>query len=442
MDYLKFSEFIGNLESQNCLMLFEPEILDFTDDEVDKFLHIHVIGGNMISLRLNELKDLEFIANALQLYFLSKGSKTITWNWKNFASYVLAKTGRMLECVYGQNEGAIIDLKIIESYFGIKNSAPKNLVEALNRVKKLFGEANYKESSKIYRAIHLPLMTKVIPHLETVGLLDSASSNKVHAYYEIDGQENGRLLCHNAYKLGYIPHNLTEQKKSELKPILDSFFMYFDFNSMEVFMLQWLSKDPLLGEMCQTDDVYYSLYEKIIGEKADKKESRDKCKKFFLPVIYGMSANTLADRLKVELSTAQSITTRINELFPTALAWVQAYQDQVKEKGYADDIFCKRRYFKEKEYRVRNFCVQSPASIVCLEKLIQLYYALVPATNLIYHVHDGYVIYATKENWKEIYRKGNLVLSSESELCPGLKLKVSCKAGRNLNRLANVAIKE
>lgn len=434
MDYLKFSEFVGDLEKQNCLMLFDPEILDFTDDSVDKYLHIHAVGGNSISFRINELAELEALIVSLELYLLGKGSKIITWNWKNFVSYVLAKTGHLLSA-----ECAIIDLKIIESYLGIKNSAPKTLAEALNRTKKLFAEENYKESSKIYRAIHLPLMTKVIPHLETVGILED---DKLHAYYEIDGQENGRLLCHNAYKSGYVPHNLTHEKRDTLKPLSDNFFMYFDFNSMEVFMLQWLSKDKLLEEICQSNDVYYALYEKIIGVTPEQKEARDKCKKFFLPVIYGMSANTLADRLKIELSVAQTITFRINELFPTALAWVQAYQDQVKEKGYADDIFCKRRYFKEKEYRVRNFCVQSPASIICLEKLIQLYYALIPLTNLVYHVHDGYVVYATKENWKEIFRKGNFVLSSESELCSGLKLKVSCKAGRSLNRLSKIAIKE
>jgi hypothetical protein len=52
-----------------------------------------------------------------------------------------------------------------------------------------------------------------------------------------------------------------------------------------------------------------------------------------------------------------------------------------------------------------------------------------------YTVHDGYVVYATKENWKQVYKKCMDALTSESELCPGLKLKVSCKGGRNLNDL-------
>jgi len=436
MDYLKFSEFLGDLETQNCLFIFDPEILDFSVKS-ENFLHIHATGGKSYSLAINEEEDLNRFCQITRFNLLAKGARIVTWNWKNFASYILAKTGKPIFC-----DAAIIDLKIIESYLGIKNQAPKSLGEALARMKKVIAEPNYKESSKIYKNIHLPLMTQVLPHLETVGILDSDIENKAYAYYEIDGQENGRLLCHKAYSHGYVPHNLTVEKKNALKPLHENFFMYFDFNSMEVFMLAWLTKDPLLNELCKANDVYFALYEKIIGEQTNLKEARDKCKKFFLPIIYGMSAHTLADRLKIAEATAEAIVNRIHELFPTALAWIQAYQDQVKERGYADDIFGKRRYFEGKEYRVRNFCVQSPASIICLEKLIQLYYALVPMTKLAYHVHDGYMVYASKENWKEIYQKAIFALSSESELCPGLKLKVSCKAGRNLNELKNVIKKE
>lgn len=437
MDHVKFSEFLGSLETNNCLFVFEPEILDFTENKKEIKLHIHATGGRIYSLEIDKVDDLERVVQFLTYSLFAKGSRIITWNWKNFATYVLGKTKKPLVC-----ECAIIDLKIIESYLGVKSVAPKTLGEALSRMKKIMAEPNYKKSSIIYRNIHLPLMTVVLPHLETVGIIDLDFEEKSYAYYEVDGQENGRLLCHKAYSKSYIPHNLTEEKRSKLKPLPDQFFMYFDFHSMEVFMLAWLTKDLLLNEICQKNDVYISLYEKIFGDGIDGKEARDKCKKFFLPVIYGMSARALADRLKIAEVSAEAIVNRMYELFPTALTWVQAYQDQVKEKGYADDIFGKRRYFDGKEYRVRNFCVQSPASIVCLEKLIQLYQTLVPFTKLAYHVHDGYMVYTSKDKWKEVYKRSMTVLSSESQLCPGLKLRVSAKAGKNLNELKNVIKKD
>jgi DNA polymerase I-like protein with 3'-5' exonuclease and polymerase domains len=130
-------------------------------------------------------------------------------------------------------------------------------------------------------------------------------------------------------------------------------------------------------------------------------------------------------------------------LFPAALAFIQGYQRQLQELGYAKDIFGKRRYsFEEgKEFSVRNFAVQSPSAVVCLEKLNHLYFALKNKTDLAYTVHDGYVVYATKENWKTIYKIAYDVLSGESDLCPGLRLRVTCRAGRNLDNLKSLARK-
>ena len=57
------------------------------------------------------------------------------------------------------------------------------------------------------------------------------------------------------------------------------------------------------------------------------------------------------------------------------------------------------------------------------------------SAQIAYTVHDGYVVYITKENWKQVLKKSVEVLTSESEISPGLKLKVSCKGGRNLDDL-------
>jgi len=157
MDHVKFSEFLGSLETNNCLFLFEPEILDFTEKKKEEIkLHIHATGGLSYTLEIEKVDDLERVAQSLTYSLFAKGSRVITWNWKNFASYVLGKTKKPLVC-----ECAIIDLKIIESYLGLKSAVPKTLGEALGRMKKVMAEPNYKKSSVIYRNIHLPLMTTV-----------------------------------------------------------------------------------------------------------------------------------------------------------------------------------------------------------------------------------------------------------------------------------------
>lgn len=431
MNYEQLASLLSAVTGQNVYVRCQPEVLDFTDKEAVSELHVYAQGGDSFRIALKD-DSLPLVLSMLNHSIFAKGMKIIAWGWKNFASYALAKTGKP----YAVN-GAIIDLKVMESYAGKKLKPPTKLIEALNRLKNLVTEGIWKEIEPVYKSVHLPLITTVLPHLEVVGVNDPATGGRVHAYYEMDGL-NGRLKCSKAYKHGYVPHAMTPETRESLKPrSLDELFMLFDFKGMEVYMLAWMSKDPLLEELCRSKDVYAGLWEKIVGKPCGGKEDRERAKKFFLPVIYGQSAFMLAKSLGVGPESAESIVNRIGTLFPVASAWIEAYQKQLQETGYAKDIFGKRRTsFEEgREFSVRNFAVQSPAALICLEKLIQLYIALKSKADLAYTVHDGYVVYATKDTWRSVYKAGMDVLSGDSALCPGLRLRVACRAGRNLNDL-------
>jgi hypothetical protein len=442
MNYDQLSSVLSKVAGQHVYVRCVPEVLDFTDKEAQHDLHFCVQGGDQFTVTLND-ENTPLVLAMLGLSVFGKGMKILAWNWKNLVSYVLAKTGRHYPV-----DGSIIDLKVIESYGGKDSNKnlkpPVSLIEAMNRLKNVVAGGVWKEIEPVYKKVHLPLITTVIPHLEAVGINDPDVEGRVHAYYEIDGQENGRLKCSKQYKRGYVPHAMTPEVRKALKPRdYDELFMLFDFQGMEVFMLTWMSKDPLLLELCEAKDIYAALYEKVVGKPATGKEEREKAKKFFLPVIYGQSAFMLAKSLGVSQTTAETIIHRIGALFPTASAWIEAYEKQLAEAGFAKDIFGKRRpHFEEgREFAVRNFAVQSPGALVCLEKLVQLYVALKGKTDLAYTVHDGYVVYATKDNWQQVYKTGSEVLAGESSLCSGLRLRVACCAGRNLDDLKPLARK-
>jgi hypothetical protein len=437
MNFSELAEILSKEAGQSVYMKCQPEILDFTEKNFIPELQFYFQGGKEIKLRLQD-DNLYLTLQMLRLSLFGKGMRVVCWNWKNFISYILAKTGKGFAI-----DGGIIDLKILESYSGRKLQSPKNLNEALFRLKDLITSNIWKEIEPVYKKIHLPLMTVVIPHLEAVGVIDSFVGKKVYAYYEIDGQENGRLKCSGAYSSNYIPHALKPENRQSLKTREDTeLFMVFDYKGMEVFMLAWMSKDPLLEELCRTPDIYVSLYENIVGKNCEGKNDRELAKKIFLPVIYGQSAYSLSQRCGIALDAAETIVERIDSLFPVASAFVGGYQKQLQEFGYAKDIFGKRRSFEVgKEYSVRNFSIQSPAAIVCLEKLNHLYFALKDKTDIVYTVHDGYAVYAKKENWKTIFKIGRDVLSGESDFCPGLRLRVTCRAGRNLNDLKSLSYK-
>ena len=439
MNHLELAQAIASIEGSNVLVRCNPEILDFTDPKGQFELILSGQGGVEVSLLLTE-DTLAAILGMLSISLFESDKKIIAWNWKSFASFTLGNTGKLLKV-----KASIIDLKVLESYCGIRNAAPKTLGEAMNRLKFLITGGLWREVEPIYKNVHLPLLTTVLPHLEAIGVLDLERQNKVHACYEIDGQQNGRLKCTESFKRGFVPHAMTPALRDNLKPLdFEQLFMSFDFRGMEVFVLAHLSKDEALMDLCKQKDIYVGLYEKLTGKVSENKEDRDFAKKAFLPVIYGMSAYALSQGCGVAIDVAEMVVERISSLFPAAFAFVSQYESQVKEHGYAKDVFGKRRSgFKEgKEYLARNFAIQSPAATICAEKLIDLHFALHGKADIAYTIHDGYVVYATKDNWKQIYKLCTEILTAESQLCPGLRMKVSCRAGRNLNDLKPIGRKE
>jgi DNA polymerase I-like protein with 3'-5' exonuclease and polymerase domains len=432
MDFSQLSDILVNATNKNVYLRTIPDVWDFTDNSFLPILCIY-IGNEKIQLAFAN-ENLHLLIELLKLSIFSKGSKIICWDWKSLSSFITFKTSKLFHI-----DAAIIDLKILESYSSIKNkNAPESLIEAFERLKVVM--KNWKEIENIYKNLHVPLMTSVLPHLETTGILSKLSESKVYAHYEIDGQENGRLRCSGVFSKNYVPHAMTPELRENLKPRTeDELFMLFDYKGMEVFMLAWLSDDPVLKELCSYPDVYSAIHEKIMNKKAGGVEDRELAKKYFLPVMYGQTANGLSNRCGVAIDVAEYIVEKINKEFSVASAFIVGHIKQLQNYGYAKDFFGKRRFFeKGKEYSVRNFSVQSPSAVVCSEKLIHLYSALKNISDIAYTVHDGYVVYATKENWKQVFKIGSEVLGGESTFCPGLRLRVTCRAGRNLNDLKSL----
>jgi len=435
LDFYKLSSILSEFEDGHIYLSFEPEVFDFTDKDAQPKLNFY--GQNKIDFSIVLTDENLFLTlSLLKLSLFSKRFKIITYNWKNFASFVVAKTKKTFSV-----ECSIIDLKILESYSGNKGNPPTSFAQALHRLRNLITSGLWKEIEERYKNIFLPLMTCVIPHLETTHVLDLSTGARVFAHYDIDGQENGRLRCSNVFKSGFVPHALKPDQKDCLKVRdSDDLFMYFDFKGMEVFVLAALSNDKLLRDLCAEKDVYAALWTSLTNQEVCQANDRDLVKKMFLPVIYGQSAYSLSQRLGISKESADAFVDSIKQKFKTSLSYVQSHEEFLKQYGYTKDIFGKRRtnYESGKEYLARNFSIQAPSALICMEKLIDLYFALNDKTAIAYTVHDGYVVYANKKNWNEIYQIGLRVLTAESKLLPNLKLKVSCKAGRKLNALKSI----
>ena len=417
-------------EAQRAFLKIEPEFLDFSTKTVGKLI---IESRGRVEIELNP-QNVKQIAGLLQATIFDKEQVPLLlcYNIKSLFSYFR---------FYLKKEviptTPIVDLHVIESFLNLNKKCPKNLIEAINRSEAV---SKYKRWTTVYRKIHLPLILKVIPSVESTPLLDKTDKSPKYLYYEIEGQVNGRLNCLKKFKKGYLPHNLSMEQKSNLKPRGDGYiFFSADFRHCEVTVLQWLSKDEVLKAIIDSgEDVYAEIFRIITGDECDTVNKRNMSKRMFLPVMYGLGDKGLSKNLSIPETTAREIINRINKKFVTATKWMQKQQDVAKSKNVTIDYFGRPRKYQEGEsYKARNFAVQAPAAVVCAEKAIALYKELNEMdARLCYTVHDGYVMICHMSHKEDMVNIVRNTLEAESAMCPGLQMKVEICYGDSLDQMS------
>ena len=416
--------------SRTVYVRTEPEIMDFTDNVLSKVVifsanskvELEVSSQNIASV-IGLLDATIFNREVVhQVYF---------WNFKSLASFVKYCTTKF---VTPQNN--VVDLKVVEAFLGIRKNPPENYIEATNRARVILQNNNWRA---IYLSIHMPLLYRVIPSIETTALVNSSLRRSEFPCYEIEGQANGRLNCSGRFSRSYLPHTMGPDVRKALKPKGEGLrFATADFRFCEVVVLQWLTGDQALKEILDSgQDLHSRIYELIIQKPCDNDAKRKISKKMFLPVVYGLGTVGLAQSLGVPEEAAAEIKNRIYSKFSTALNWVNEKQQLARQGQTITDYFGRpRKYSPEECYLVRNFVVQAVAATVCQEKLIDLWKSLINTTaKLAFSVHDGYCVVFETKDAKSIYDIMKQTLESESRLCPGLKMKVEIKFGINLNEM-------
>lgn len=390
-----------------------------------------VIGGNK-RLQIDLSNDERLLAEQLGEidYYINNPQKVIIgWNLKNLFSHVKKITGLDYSL-----ESNLLELKVLEAFYGVFEKPPESFKSAQTRLLAITQEENWNKLKYIYKNIHLPLITSVIPDIENAGVIHTKNRLKLNSNYEILGQVNGRSLCSKISEKHFNPHSINESDREVFRPAgFDEIFMYVDFHHQEVSVLQWLSQDPELGKTLETGQDLYNAIWKDITTLEPTPESRKMCKGIFLPVIFGQGAKSLSERLKIPFDVANKLITKIQNKYSTAVDYVA--KQTVGDDGYAFDHYGKKRFFGEQDYKIRNFSIQSPASTICLHKLVKLHKEIKDA-RIAMHVHDGYVLYVRPSDCRKVYNLTKDILESDDEnLYPNLKLKISCEIGKNLNDL-------
>lgn len=417
-----------NISNQDVYVYTESEFLDFTSQKRYSLI-LSTKKYTRIELPLSP-DDKEFKETISYLQALLSGDNCYLfgWNIKNLYSYIKGRTG--LDFKFN---GKLIDLYFFESYLNGNLNKPSDLNDCKIRFLNLTKDTLWSSALKVYNDLYKDLIHTIVD-LENNFLIDKINKTKVFSHYQIDGQLNGRLKCLSCFNKHFNPHVLTPEDRDKLRmPIFDGIFVSFDYKNMEVSVLQWLSKDPVMGKMLNEGDFYESLWKELIPQVAFNNTHRKTCKDIFLPLFYGIGIDSLSKKINWPVAQVKKIVSKIHNLFPTAFSWMDEQEKSINN-NICVDIFGRRRDFDE-HYKVRNFSVQSPASLICMDRLIDLNKNIKNIAKVCASIHDGYVLYCDKKLLTKVCNKSKTILENTSNWYEDLKLKTVCSVGDNLNEL-------
>lgn len=426
----EIAEILEFIQNSDLFFHFETDSVDWTDNGRAVDLVLQSKGKKSV-ISLSDPKEIESLAASL--YFYTKQSNLLCWNLKNILSFFRKKSS-----INVQFKNKVYDLNILCSYFALPKKKPSTSKDAFYLFNYIRQTDGWSMFEKFYDNIYYPLISNVMPSIETNPLVDTDSKKFVYSYYEVEGQSNGRMKNLKVLKDSYMPHSMGEKEKETLRlPSDDQYFVYFDFKHMEVSVLEWITKDKNLTKILSSDvDLYKSIWQNLTGQEATK-EQRKICKNVFLPVVFGQGAVSLSNRLGIGEKNASKLIYTLERTFPVAFAWIKS--QAADSNNFATDIFGRRRKFQKDElYKIKNFCIQSPSNMICLRKLVRLHEALGNKARICFHIHDGYCISCNKKDLKLVFDIAKKALEEDDDLFPNLHLKTSCHFGDNLNKLKNI----
>jgi hypothetical protein len=427
----EFADILPQLKGKDIYFYLTKENPDWLNHNSKIELVFH-FDGKKVSLPLNDTKNLSYLASSIY-HFIDSNNIVLCWNAKDIFSFFKGRTEIPLEIFNN-----IYDLYIINSYFSLKSEKPESFKDAVKILKKALNISDWKRFNNIYNQVFVPLFSKTLPDIETSCLIDNSKRKCIYPSYVIEGQANGRLKTCKINSSCYNPHSMGHEEKNNIRPKdYDEVFVYFDYKNMEVNVLQWLSGDKELSKIISDNkDIYKEIWRKVTKQEPTEAH-RTLCKNIFLPVVFGQGKASLSKKLGVSEEIASKLINNLQNTFHVAFDWVSA--QSADSNNMAIDFFGRRRIFEQEElYKIKNFCIQSPASLICLKKLVCLHESLSGHATVCFHVHDGYCVLCKKTEVDFIAELGKKVLESEDELFPNLKLKTTCHYGNNFNNLKSL----
>ena len=218
-----------------------------------------------------------------------------------------------------------------------------------------------------------------------------------------------------------------------------------DYSQIELRVMAHISNDKNMVDAFKNGkDIHAITASQIMGIPLNMvtSEMRFRSKAVNFGILYGMSAFSLAQDLKISRFEAQNYINRYLKHYGGVNDYMQSAIKSAKEKGYAETIFHRRRYLPELEstnYSLRSFGervarnmpIQGSAADIIKIAMINVFNALRKQnlkSKLILQVHDELIIEAPTEESEAV----ETLLKTEMENAVEMKvpLEVHISSGK------------
>ena len=255
--------------------IFDPDEPDSTSN-VNLSLKLKIMGLKGYAEEFSLTPETAVsIVPLIESIFEANKKPIIGYNLKNFYTFVKRITGKEFKFK------TIFDLYWYESYVRLDSTRGK----IKDSIKNVMDLAKNTKLLSIYKEIYIPLITQVLPQIESFAFRHEEKCVKVYSNYILEGQENGRLLCNSEKKYSFNPHTMSEEKSNIKFLTKYKYFLQFDYRNMEVSVLAELAQDNVLLDIIESKrDVYSSIFTAITGLD-NFENAREYGKKLFLPVL-------------------------------------------------------------------------------------------------------------------------------------------------------------
>jgi len=287
-------------------------------------------------------------------------------------------------------------------------------------------------------------------YLDTLPYLVHPQTHRIHTEFNQTGAATGRLASSNPNLMNIpVRTELGEQIRRSFiardvgpEPML----LAADYSQIELRIVAHMTEDPgLLEAFLRDDDIHAATAARVFNVPIAEVTAnmRRRAKVFNFGVLYGLSDYGLSVREKISREEAAEFIRNYFEKYPGMQRYVSETIQRVREYGYVETLFGRRRYIPEihsTNFNVRNAAERAAVNMpvqgtaadiikIAMDRLDAEMQKQKMRSLMTLQVHDELIFECPGEELEDMRRLCFDIMPQSLEM--KVPLKVDTKTGRN-----------